>query len=351
MAISITQTRIPQKKEWDRIWQQCSYATYFQSREWAEVWEQYTGGTLRPAPQLIEFSDGTRALLPISYTRSIRGLVKDYISSPAGTFGGWISSDRLESDHAQLLSRYLIRKIGNIWFMVNPYNQPMVESTRLIRNAIKVEKLEEKNDETQALNLREGFESILKMWRRKKASIVRKADKARRAGVIIKAAQSLSEWKEYFECYEDSIRRWDKNASSTYSWELFSLLFQRNSPNIKLWLAMLEDKVIAGALCFYANKHSVYWHGAAFSKYFNLRPVNLLMFEIIKSACQEKYEWFDFNPSGGHEGVKRFKKSFKCESLPAPAYDFTSNSKKILVSLSKVKSTVFGPKGQRFADV
>jgi hypothetical protein len=288
MALAISTTRVPQISEWDHIWENCSYATYFHSREWAEVWEQYTDGKLRPAPKIVEFSDGNQALLPLSYSTSFRGLIRDYVSSPAGTFGGWISTGKLEFDHAQLLSNYLTRDIGNLRLMVNPYNALMLESTQLVRNEIKGGKFSEINDETQALNLMGGFENILKMWKKKKTSIVRNANRARRAGVVIKPARSLSEWKAYFKCYEASLDRWNESVSSTYTWELFRVLFQRNSPNIRLWLSLLGDKVIAGALCFYSNKHSVYWHGAALSEYFNIRPVNLLMFEIIKNACQDK---------------------------------------------------------------
>lgn len=348
-ALAISNTRVPQRKEWDHIWDNCRYSTYFHSKEWAEVWEQYTAGQLRPAPKIIEFSDSKKALLPLSCSTSHGGLFKNYVSSPAGTFGGWISSDKLKLDHAQLLYKYLRRHFGNIRFMVNPYNELMLKSMQLIRNEIRDEGFSEMKEETQALNLMGGFENILKMWQKKKASIVRKSNKARRAGVVIKVAQSLSEWREYFKCYEGSIQRWDKNVSSTYTWKLFRLLFQQNSPNIRLWLSMLEDKVIAGALCFYSNKHSVYWHGAAFSEYFNIRPVNFLMFEIIKNACQSQYCWFDFNPSGGHEGVKKFKKSFKCESLQAPVYEFTTNARRFLLGLSKAKSVLFCSKEKRNA--
>ena len=104
--------------------------------------------------------------------------------------------------------------------------------------------------------------------------------------------------------------------ASRYEWKLFEIIYNLNSSNIELWLAKYEEKIIAGALCLYSKNHAVYWHGAALSAYFPLRPVNLLMYEIIKNACDKGYTWFDFNPSGGHEGVKAFKKSFGASALP-----------------------------------
>ena len=66
MDIQIEQIRPALPEEWDAIWDDCSYATYFHSREWAEIWSCYTQGDLRPNPLLVLFSDGKEALLPLS---------------------------------------------------------------------------------------------------------------------------------------------------------------------------------------------------------------------------------------------------------------------------------------------
>ena len=73
-------------------------------REWAEIWRDYSGGRIRPAPRMIEFSDGTSALLPLSLETAYRGLGRAYLSSPAGTFGGWISKHTLTTTHAAFRS-------------------------------------------------------------------------------------------------------------------------------------------------------------------------------------------------------------------------------------------------------
>ena len=35
---------------------------------------------------------------------------------------------------------------------------------------------------------------------------------------------------------------------------------------------------------------------------------------------KRELRWFDFNPSGGHEGVRAFKKSFDAEAVSCPRY-------------------------------
>lgn len=92
----------------------------------------------------------------------------------------------------------------------------------------------------------------------------------------------------------------------------------------------------AGALGFYAKSHVVYWRGAAYSDYFELRPVNLLMYEAIKHACENGYSWFDFNPSGGHEGVKAFKKSFGPTALRADIVSISSMSYRLAMKVESI---------------
>lgn len=306
MSISIKNIRSATSAEWDYIWQKCDYSTYFHSREWAEIWNVYTKGKMRPDPKLVIFSDKKKALLPLSYQKSLKGLIKNYISSPAGTFGGWISADDIDVEHATLLTRFLTKKIGNLVWRLNPYDKPAFKCA--VKASIE--------DETQALNLESGFDAIYKKWTKGHRAAARQADKA---GVSVRPASCLKDWQQYYRVYEDSLQRWGNKASSKYGWEIFHEMFQRNSLNIKLWSAMHKDGfVVAGAIAFYVKKHVVYWHGAALEQYFNLRPVNLLVSEMIKDACERGCGWFDFNPSGGHEGTKAFKKSFGTEVLSSP---------------------------------
>jgi len=325
MNTTITEVRPASAKEWDDIWKNCDYSTYFHSREWAEIWQKYTHGKMRPAAKLIRFSDSKTILLPFSSQRILKGVAKQYISSPAGTFGGWLSKDDLSEFHKILLYKYIKSHYYNLIWRLNPYNR--------FENSSQIE-ISEK-DETQVLNLECGFEAIHKNWTMGHSSTARKARKARKAGVKIRKASKQNEWKSYYALYEDSIKRWGKAASSQYGWHLFDTMFNRSSPNINLWLATYDEKIIAGSLCFYAKRHVVYWHGSALSEYFKLRPVNLLMFEIIKNSCEQGYRRFDFNPSGGHEGVKKFKKSFGTITLESPIIKNESTPVKIFKLLKQ----------------
>jgi hypothetical protein len=322
-SICIANIRPATVGEWDSIWQECPYSTYFHSREWAEIWSVYTKGSTSPTPLLVTFSDGNKALLPLSLQKSYRGVVSTYLSSPAGTFGGWISADELKLDHAILLANYLSELPGGFYWRLNPYD-PLV-----FQAGVKTTY----EDETHVLNLADGIDASYQCWRRGHSYGVRKA---RKEGVIVKLASSLEDWHAYYEAYMDSLRRWGDTASSTYTLELFDEIFRHNSKHIKLWLAVYREKVIAGALCFYAPRHVAYWHGAVIESYFHLRPNHLLVYEAAKHACEEGLSCFDFNPSGGHEGVKNFKRGFRAIGLPSPVVRRQGKMLRVMTIISKV---------------
>jgi len=323
MTISIKKTRPATSEEWDFIWKNCDYSTYFHSREWAEIWNSYNPGIMHPEPKMVIFSDGKEALLPLSSWDTPKGLTKNFISSPAGTYGGWIAAEELHLEHAAALAGYLTKKCGNISWRLNPYEEL----------AFKTKIRPTRDDETQTLDLTEGFEVLYKRWTKGHRSA---AQKARREGVGIKPASAVEDWQAYYQTYEDSMRRWGEKATSRYRWELFETMFRRNSPFIKLWLAVYREAIVGGALCFYAKKHVVYWHGATLEEYFALRPNHLLMYECIKAAFEEGYKWFDFNPSGGFKGVKAFKEGFGTKALKCPVIEIETTRSKIIKKLKGI---------------
>ena len=302
MTLGIVKTWVPSANEWDDAWRNCPYSTYFHSREWAEIWADYSHGKISPDPLGVSLSDGAQIILPFSKEKTLKGLAKRHISSPAGTCGGWLSNVSLDEPQQALLMNLIAKRYLDLIWRFNPYEQ--------VLHADEFGCLTE--GETHALDLSIGFEEIYRGSKKGNASATRKA---RKAGVEISIAETLKDWKNYFRVYEDSLKRWGKNTTSSYSWPLFEAMFLRASPNVRLWLAKYEDITIAGTLCFYSPSHVVAWHGGALSSHFKFRPVNLLYHDVIRDAVERGFRWFDFNPSGSLEGVKTFKQSFGATPL------------------------------------
>jgi hypothetical protein len=305
MSLSILDVRAADPEDWDEIWRGCGHSTYFHSREWAEIWNAYTKGAMRPEPRSIEFSDGKRAIIPLSVKSGGWGLQKQYVSSPAWTFGGWLCTDDLEAAHASLLGRYMTERLGNLFWRLNPYDG--LSLAALDAPA--------REDFTQVMDLSGGFDAAYGRWSRGKRRAVRKAIDN---GISVRPASTLDEWRAYYAVYEDSLRRWGGKATSSYGWALFEEMHRRASPNIRLWLAFYGEKVIAGDLLFYAGRHVVDWHAAALEEYFHLKPAGLVIYEALRDACERDCLWFDLNPSGGHEGTRAFKEELGAEAMRSP---------------------------------
>jgi len=317
MNVAISQVHPAQPEEWDVIWRQCDYATYFHSQEWAEIVSCYKEGKYLPNPLLVIFSDGKKALLALSCTMwECAGTSGQYFLSPVnGIYGGWIAADSLSREHAFLMKEFLTQKLGYLFWQINPFDD-LVTATGVDATF---------NGETLVINLESGFDSVHKDW---KASCRRAERKAVRSNIMVKVADKKEDWREYYRVYEDSFRRWgDQAQDHNIDWKIFQeMLFNRQSSHIKLWLATTKDElIVAGALMFYAKKHVYYFHGAALENYFALRPVNLLFYKIIKDACDKDYRWFDFGRSGS-EGVRRFKRSFGARPMDCKYVDIRPES-------------------------
>jgi lipid II:glycine glycyltransferase (peptidoglycan interpeptide bridge formation enzyme) len=318
VKLAITISRKASPEEWDEIWRNCAYATYFHSREWAEIWNIYSKGKYCPEPRLILFSDGLRAIIPFSCCgKRWGGLIKEYISSPTEAYGGWISSDNLSLEHAKLLMEFIMGKYRNLLWRLNPFDDNI--NNIGIQHTDKI---------TLAVKLSDGLAAVIKRFDRTNTVAIRKAQEY---GVTIRVASTIQEWQEYFKAYQDSLTRWGSRIEKEfkYDWTLFENMYNRHSPNIRLWLAIFENKIISGALCLYAKKHVAYWHQASLRDYFIYRPVNLLNYEMIKDSYQNNYTWFDFLPSGELKGVIRFKKLFGPEILDCPKIYIKNRKKRI----------------------
>jgi lipid II:glycine glycyltransferase (peptidoglycan interpeptide bridge formation enzyme) len=204
---------------------------------------------------------------------------------------------------------------------LNPYDEELAAFRH--RAAVS---LDCESDDTHYLELTPGFDAVHGKFKKNSAWGIRKAQAA---GVRVRTAKSKEDWIAYYAIYQDSLQRWGDRASSRYQFEIFEEMFDRQSPHIQLWLAIYSDEIVAGAVCFYSKRHVVYWHGAALSSHFNVQPVNLLMHDIIQHACQLGYRWFDFNPSGGHQGVRAFKSSFGASPRDASVVIRRSTARKM----------------------
>jgi len=285
--------------EWDDIVASDPTATFFHTRAWYEAWRAFAGFSLQP--RILTLSSGKRVILPLANRRRLLPWRRMFFSSPAGTYGGFASEAPLTAAEMEQLADHL-RTFGRIRLRLNPFS-PM---TAILEGA--------NADFTQATPLEQGFEAAFASWKNGHRRNVRNAE---RSGVTVSRATDADDWDGYLGVYDDSLVRWGDRVSRRYPKSFFETVRQHAGSQHVLWLARHDGRVVSGALCFYHHQHAVYWHGAGSAEHFHLRAANLLHYVIMRDACDRGYLWYDFNPSGGHEGVVRFKSGFGTVRKPA----------------------------------
>ena len=288
--------------EWRAYLADCTTGTFFHSPEWYQVWEKYAGYDYEA--KMLCFDSGRKVLFPYCWRWRLKGLVKEIISSPVGTYGGGISQSELLDKEKKELENYFLN-FRLLQFRANPLNGILAPSFFT------------QQDFTQIIQLEEDTDKVLEKW---SDNHLRSLKKGLKSGLSIHIADCLSDWKEYFNIYQDSLRRWGKNTSSRYNWMLFETLSHLDSEVCRLWLVRKDLKLVAGCICFYQKTHIVYWHGASLESSFHLKPNHVLHYYIIKNAVENKFKWYDFNPSGGHRGVIKFKEGFGAVKIASDIY-------------------------------
>lgn len=311
-------------EEWLRFLEGCERATFFHTPYWYRVWKAYAGYEYEA--RVYEFQDGKQVLLPMAWWRIKKGLLKRMVSSPAGTYGGWIARQPVKKEEVDAILKSLKKEFSRIDIRLS-----WLDGTEELLCSF-INKVE---DFTQVIDLRgKSIDAIISNWT---VNHKRSLKKAEGNEMVIRLASCEEDWENYFEVYQDSIRRWGKRVSSDYSYLLFQLLQDVPEECCELWICLSKGSMISGCIVFYFNHHSVYWHGASLSEFFHLRPVHFLKKNIIEKAVIKKIWWYDFNPSGGHDGVVRFKKGFGSEVYSSTVILYTDYLVKGINKISSIK--------------
>ena len=307
-------------EEWDATWRAYPYSTYFHSREWAQTWYQYSGGSIRPEPSTIVFSDGRRAVFPVSVQKTHTAAPRRVLSSPAGTFGGWLAADLLQDVHGERLLSYARREFRNITLIQNPFD-PI--AAKLFTPGVWTA-----SDFTQVIDYQVGLDVINDRLRRNQ--ILRKYKQGIRAGLELVKVTDAASVRRYGAIYAACQSRWGDEVTSHYGPALFQSL-RIGSPNIDFWVVVRNGEMIAGGPFLKAGKfHVVSWLTLADPAFLSFKPYEFLYYTLIEHYGQAGFRFFDFNQSGGHIGVAKFKASFGAMKLASNVLSHSSTSHRVV---------------------
>ena len=255
---------------------------------------------MRPSPRLVTFEDGSSAVLALTEERV--GRAKSTRSAPAGTYGGWVSGSPLTEGHERALADVLLAIPGLIW-RISPFNTHVPPPPDC------------EPDSTHVLNLERGIDAALEATRSAQRQHARRAEKA---GVHVAVATAPEDWSSYLELYRLSRARWGDAARSEPPAAVFHALQGEQDTGVALWLATVDEGAVAGAIVLSTPAHACYWHGSATEAGLKLGATPYVLLRAAESAAAHGARWFDFNPSAGLEGVRRFKVRMGGMEVAAP---------------------------------
>jgi len=122
-----------------------------------------------------------------------------------------------------------------------------------------------------------------------------------------------------------------RDQFSIHGKEYYYNLIKNGNEFIRLYLAKLDDRVLAvGLFSFFADSVS-YLHGASDNSMRNVMAPYLLQWEVIKKSQEQGYKYYDFYGVDDKKwpGVSRFKRGFAGNDFSfLGTYDFIVNKKK-----------------------
>ncbi|MDR2592035.1 MAG: GNAT family N-acetyltransferase [Chitinispirillales bacterium] len=318
--ISVQSIATATRDKWLSVATACGYATYFHTPYW---YERIVPKQKHIALE-VTFNDGASAVIPMAEVKRACGLLTDTFSSPGGTYGGWVSAQTLNEGHAGALFGILASK-KNLTFRVNPFDNT---ASKLSMNGFK-------REFTYVLDLTLGEQELYDRSNRGHKEKIRKAV---REGITVRASREWGEWEQYYGLYRQSIARWlsrgpELKPKAVYPPEFFRRIYDNKTGHEVLWLALKNNEVIAGMLCFYWNKHAVGWHASASSRYFSRGTNNLLYWEIMLDAAKRGFNVFDCNPSGGYSGVETFKEHLGAARIETPLLQTKTTLRRMIAGL------------------
>lgn len=160
------------------------------------------------------------------------------------------------------------------------------------------------------------------LWNGYLPSVRKAIRRARKFGVEISPIKGREEIPEFYNLYLAMVKR--NNTFAKYpvslTFAIYDYLITSNQANILF--AEYEGKKIAGICLIYSKKYVHEFQHGSLANYFNMRPNDLLIHQVIEDAILKGKDYFDFGSSPpGALSLMRFKEKWGAERFELNTYD------------------------------
>jgi len=158
------------------------------------------------------------------------------------------------------------------------------------------------------INLDTTEEEILKQMKPKGRYNIKVAEKS---GVVVKVSKNVA---DFYQIFEETTER---DKFSGHSLKYYEKMVDTLGDHVKLYLAEVEGKVVAGIIVTFYKDTAIYYFGASSNEYRNCMAPYLLQWTAMKDAKKtgmKSYDLFGIAPEGepNHPwaGITDFKMKF-----------------------------------------
>lgn len=308
-----------QKEEWNKIINRFHHKDVYHLLPYSEVFMNYGDGI----PYLFYYEDEYGKVANIFFKRDIskieklKGVIESKklfdITTPYG-YGGPIYEGtdipNLAKNYSKKFNEYCIE--NNIVSEFIRFD-PLIDNHKFLKEYYDVVPVRT----TVYVDLSKGLDYIWKDFKGRNRNDIRKAIKS---GVKIKFGREENMITSFKKLYKETMKR--NNACDYYYFnnKFFSDTLEKLKDNSIIFIAEVEDKVIAASIILYTEEFVHYHLGGSLKEYGNLCANALMLYEVIKWGCNNNKKIFHLG--GGYLGDNDSLFGFKSKFSKSNRYSF-----------------------------
>ena len=147
-------------------------------------------------------------------------------------------------------------------------------------------------------------------------------------------SSNLKYLNEFYNVYK---KRMKQKGLGLLPLKFFNSIFHQNASSSRLFVALKNNKVIAGLILIYSKNGAQYTYAADDNSFYK-NNMHCLLWEVINFLYKKKIKLFDMSESTKNGGVYFFKKFFGCEEKKIFYYTNKKNTLHASQSLKKKNS-------------
>lgn len=276
-------------------------ATFFHTPLWYRLWSEHYGAPYRC--DLLELPSGKRVIFPYLYQKAFHGLLR-HLTTPGGTYAGPVAEAPVTPQEGIAVQKALEKQYPFFLLRQNPFSAVQLPGQQVTQ------------ENTFVMDFDVPPPELSRQWRRHHRDCIRYA---RREGMELHLAQKEKDWQQFFQGYKKRSESWDETGMR-YDWPFLQHLFRQKTEEMQLWVLKRRDEYITGTFTFSQNQHAAAWLQGQAVHFSGWSPNVYLYFRVMEELYLQGISRFDFLVSGERSSLNHWKRGFRPQELPSPAY-------------------------------